>query len=412
MALGINPNMMSASIHSVLTYESGGGLEYEDFPQTEDPVYILGKCYSALYDREELRNDILSKIWLTYRKGFSPIGGTGPTTDAGWGCMLRCGQMILAQALVNRHLGRDWRWIHKNLSTGKYLDILRLFQDVKGAYYSIHQIASMGVSEGKSVGQWFGPNTVAQVLKKLSVYDEWSSLSIHVALDNTVIIDDIKLMCKSHPNTPDDVVVNHTVDRRAKTISKRSGVTNGDLYVGATHKSSWRPLFLIVPLRLGLSEMNSVYVESVKYTFTLPQSVGIIGGKPNHAHWFIGHVGDELIYLDPHTTQPVANLFSSDTKDNDESYHCQFASRMKITLLDPSIALGFYCGTEEDFDSLCRDLMLHVVNPRKTPMFEIHQTRPGHWPPFEPYPDQSGTKTEFTYVDERHYDTDEEFELL
>ena len=25
--------------------------------------------------------------------------------------------------------------------------------------------ANMGVSEGKAIGQWFGPNTVAQVLK-------------------------------------------------------------------------------------------------------------------------------------------------------------------------------------------------------------------------------------------------------
>ena len=25
--------------------------------------------------------------------------------------------------------------------------------------------ASMGVSEGKEVGEWFGPNTIAQVLK-------------------------------------------------------------------------------------------------------------------------------------------------------------------------------------------------------------------------------------------------------
>ena len=34
------------------------------------------------------------------------------------------------------------------------------------------------------------------------------------------------------------------------------------------------------------------------------QSVGIIGGKPNHAYYFMGcSDSDELIYLDPHTTQ-------------------------------------------------------------------------------------------------------------
>lgn len=147
-----------------------------DFPGTDDPVWILGRQYSALHQLQDIRTDIRSKIWLTYRKGFQPIGGTGPTDDKGWGCMLRCGQMVLAQALITKHLGRDWTWkeqqdqlkdstIEERRSFELYLRILSLFQDNKSSPYSIHQIASMGATEGKPIGNWFGPNTIAQVLK-------------------------------------------------------------------------------------------------------------------------------------------------------------------------------------------------------------------------------------------------------
>jgi cysteine protease ATG4 len=65
-------------------------------------------------------------------------------------------------------VGRDPFWPVQNdqtIKTESYKKILKLFEDKKTAVYSIHQLAQMGVSEGKEIGQWFGPNTVAQVLK-------------------------------------------------------------------------------------------------------------------------------------------------------------------------------------------------------------------------------------------------------
>jgi hypothetical protein len=59
----------------------------------------------------------------------------------------------------------------------------------------------MGVSERKEIGEWFGPNTVAQVLKKLVVYDEWSRLAVHVALDNLLIDADVREMATTTPPT-------------------------------------------------------------------------------------------------------------------------------------------------------------------------------------------------------------------
>lgn len=373
-------------------------VDYADFKPSEEPVYILGRKYSTLHELDDLRSDVASKIWLTYRKNFPAIGGTGPVTDAGWGCMLRCGQMVLAQALVRRHLGRDWKW-EQGTKDKDYLYILRMFQDKKNCTFSIHQIAQMGVSEGKTVGEWFGPNTVAHVLRKLAIFDKRSSLTVHVAMDNTVIVSEIKRGCKSRQSLP----ANDGVRSRSTAASPTD-----------REEGKWTPLLLFIPLRLGLSEINPIYFCPLKRTFALKQSLGIIGGKPNHALYFIGVVGDELVFLDPHTTQSTCDL-DVDTPD-DESYHCAHASRMDISQLDPSVALCFYLSTEAEFDSWCNLAQKHLVCQMRQPLFEVTQERPAGWPPLE---DEQKAQLEpqcleFTVLEQdRQFDTsDDEFEIL
>ncbi|XP_068524562.1 cysteine protease ATG4A-like [Anas acuta] len=313
-------------------------------------------------------------VWFTYRRKFSPIGGTGPSSDAGWGCMLRCGQMMLAQALICRHLGRDWQWEKHKKQPEEYHRILRCFLDRKACCYSIHQMAQVGVGEGKSIGEWFGPNTVAQVLKKLALFDEWNSLAVYVSMGNTVVIEDIKKMCRSPPQSSSASHSSAHLHRSALGRSKNAG----GLCTG------WQPLLLIIPLRLGINHINPVYIDAFKECFKMPQSLGALGGKPNNAYYFIGFLGNELIYLDPHTTQSFVDSEENGTVD-DESFHCQEAPhRMKIMNLDPSVALGFFCKEECDFDNWCSLVQKEILKQQSLRMLELVQKHPPHWPPFIP----------------------------
>jgi len=83
-------------------------------------LYNIIIYINLLYvDLQQIRNDVQSRLWFTYRKGFVQIGNTNFTSDRGWGCMLRCGQMVIGQALIFLHLGE----------LSKYLNIILHLQN-------------------------------------------------------------------------------------------------------------------------------------------------------------------------------------------------------------------------------------------------------------------------------------------
>ncbi|VBB28853.1 unnamed protein product [Acanthocheilonema viteae] len=387
------------------------------------PIYLLGEKFKSRSDMGRIKEFMSSLLWFTYRKNFQPIGGTGPTTDQGWGCMLRCGQMLLGRVLIMRHLGRNWLW-DRDIKLAKYKRIL----------------PHMGVSEGKEIGEWFGPNTAAQVLKKLVIYDQWSRLTVHVALDNVLITSDIRTMAFTKPpqrksgsrrETGSDYNDNHDAINlaeaeilpdltRSPTRSETSSISS---YGGVNEE--WRPLLIIIPLRLGLNTINRCYFPAIQAFFQLPQCVGIIGGRPNHALYFCGIADNNLLYLDPHFCQDFVDLDETtttrDERDgyveikNDEfkdsTYHCPFILSTKIDKVDPSLALGFLCHTEDDYNELAHRLRTHLLPASKPPLFEMLETRPKNFPPFVPYVGENTKLRDYADLGEVN-DSYDEFELL
>lgn len=53
--------------------------------------------------------DFTTRFWMTYRHNYPPIRPSHYKTDIGWGCMLRSGQSLLANALMIHFLSRQWR---------------------------------------------------------------------------------------------------------------------------------------------------------------------------------------------------------------------------------------------------------------------------------------------------------------
>lgn len=73
-------------------------------------------------------------------------------------------------------------------------------------------------------------------------------------------------------------------------------------------------------------------------------------------------VGNDVIFLDPHTTQQIGMLPNKDIETElkiDQSYHCQQINRLPILNMDPSLAaVSIFVVIVK----CLRNQALHIVN--------------------------------------------------
>ncbi|KAL8603527.1 hypothetical protein ACOMHN_052756 [Nucella lapillus] len=273
----------------------------------------------------EFQADFTSRLWFTYRREFSPIGSSRMTTDCGWGCMLRSGQMMMAQALVLHFLRRDWKVYseQKREDLAFYREIIRWFGDIPSdkVPFSLHRLVELGTSVGKMPGDWYGPASVAHIFR--DAMDKahislpiLSDVCVYVAQDCTIYLQDLNKALTGHGRSNShrssgsvSEYDSHPHPSSSSSSSQPRG--GGSRLDSGASEDKFRSVIILVPMRLGGEVLNEIYVPCVKSMLAHDHCIGIIGGRPKHSLYFVGWQEDKLIYLDPHYCQDTVDTTES-----------------------------------------------------------------------------------------------------
>lgn len=380
-------------------------------------IYLLGKTYDAVNDYAPRRNDEISLFLFTYRFDFPEIVPYRITTDAGWGCMLRSAQMMLAQALRMHYRGRNWippQALAQRRHDSFVAKLLTWFADYPSkadCIFSLHNMVAAGLAKYETLpGEWYGPSKASYVMHDLcSMYAErqakeglkgsgdmdLSIFRVHVASQGTVYRDAVHaLMTKNQMHDKEHKASDPEPSYEPLSHPLDPIYTAADAKRPSTTSFKWdAALLLLVPLRLGLQNFNQDYAIQLAHVFSFGQSVGVLGGRPRGARWFYGATSDgaKLFGLDPHTIQPCpvrrnVKLATGQTKqvvsltaEYLRSVHTTSTECINLNRLDPSLSLGFYCRDEQDFDHLCNSLQKwKKLHPKMPDIFTVADYMPDY----------------------------------
>ncbi|KAF2201900.1 putative cysteine protease ATG4 [Delitschia confertaspora ATCC 74209] len=301
-------------------------------------------------------DDFESRVWMTYRSGFSPIPRSQDpkaaaamsfrvrmqnltqaafASDSGFGCMIRSGQCILANTLSCLNLGRDWRVGQKDERP-----LLSLFADDPRAPFSIHRFVQRGAAVcGKYPGEWFGPSATARCIQDLVNEHEEVGLKVYITGDGSDVYED--------------------------NLMKVAKADDG----------TFHPTLVLVGTRLGIDKITPVYWEALKSSLQMSQSIGIAGGRPSASHYFVGTQGNHFFYLDPHETRrllPFHEDVTMYTTEDIKTCHTRRLRRIEIKEMDPSMLIAFLIRDESDW----KDWKQAIVSVQGKALMHVAKSEP------------------------------------
>jgi cysteine protease ATG4 len=311
-------------------------------------------------------------IYFCYRKDTYPMKtkiNLPISRDSGWGCMIRCGQMIMSRAIYKYLKSKKYSTENAIVETIKYFldepytleNIPTIFSSITSKFtkcsnnskilppFGIHAHCLLGKRYSKYAGEWFSDvnicsnyrhiNNCLNIFPDMKIFSFISDFILHDVLDACFI------ELKNDEN-----------------ISQNDNILD---LKGKKYKMQ-KCMLIFISVRLGINKITNVYHSSLKKCFECKECIGIIGGEKNLAHYFIGYNSKgNMIYLDPHITRDSIKYLNDDIVVND----CLTKNMLEISLdnMSTGLSFGFLCRNLKEFEDFL--LFLENFNNLEYPCF-------------------------------------------
>ncbi|KAB8659332.1 hypothetical protein FH972_026221 [Carpinus fangiana] len=299
--------------------------------------------------------DFEARIWLTYRSGFRSIPKSddprasagmslqmrlksqlsnqgGFTSDTGWGCMIRSGQSLLANALAMLRLGRGLTFhktgpgAERRLKRNAYSPCLQTTRKRPSPFTNSSSMERRLVIPSRDSGSGHRPqpnvSSEYQLDTRIAYYGQANSL--HRAL--SVAYPEVGLRIYVTGDGPDVY---------AQTI----------LDIAYANSQHFQPILLLVGTRLGIDRVTPVYWEALRDALCMPQSIGI--------------AGDIQAY----------------SQEDLDSCHTRRIRRIPLEEMDPSMLIAFLFQNEGDWKAW----RSHVSEAPGKAIFHVVDAQPSQY---------------------------------
>lgn len=309
---------------------------------------------------------------MTYRRNWPDVfihPRTGVTfdSDTGWGCTVRCAQMMLANGLGDKSVS--------------------LFSDEKKSVFGIHAFLAKAPN---LCSDWGGPTSVSLIAKGL-VKSHFPSFGLILSTDGFVSFEDIlhassiqnlspTSSLEASPRSAGGFVdvgllvptvrstelgeevwfIDEQENCSPSTPRREPSVQNMKTPVLEKTVLFERPVMITIAIRLCPNDsLPHNQIRPILAYMTLPSFSGLLGGPERRCHYIVGFITESLddedqpvtsfLAIDPHVVQKAVSMSTDQSAAFTNSIH---PLRISPESICPSISLSFFVRSESELESL------------------------------------------------------------